>query len=218
MRFICFFLAQFSFKLFFGGNLLQKMVLRKHFRVVGSAPNFEIQPILEAEWLTCVNASIARVDRPPQLWVITDQVFDTSKNANKETLTLMRGRSCKSLIVIRRKYSKEEVIKKLSNLEVDFEELKYVGNFGRAMICQYYCGFSCLMKWRRPSNGVFSLILCMIALKSAKHENSKLVVEGIDPSSVEHFYRSGWRERGHRDADHLAFEQLRKEPELRFMK
>lgn len=191
-------------------NTAEMKSVRQH-HVVGSAPGNVSGSYSDDVWLTCVNASVARTNRPPNLWIITDQIFDASKNANLEALQHIYGKQTDLLLVVRRTYSDSELLGHLKRHEIKYQSIKFVGNFGRSIICQPYCGIRNVFKRHRPSNGVFAIIVSMILARCSEDTPSRVIVEGINPGSIEHFYRSGWKARGHITADQIAMEEFGKD-------
>ena len=72
-----------------GTQVCSEMLCKEIHHIVGSAPGEISVDLAEHHWITCVNASVARVKRQPDLWIITDQLFNTNKNANTEALSHM---------------------------------------------------------------------------------------------------------------------------------
>lgn len=191
-----------------GSNVLSQMTSRKIHHIVGSAPG-EIGGVYSpAVWLTCVNASIARVNRNPDLWIITDQLFDTTKNANHQALEHIVDRQCGLLLVVTRGYSKALILETLNAHRIKYTSIKFVGGFHRAAICQYHSGIASFFKRYRPSNGVFAIVISVISGRASTPQSRKVCVEGIDPTTVNHFYKSDWGSRGHIQADTITMQNL----------
>ena len=178
--------------------------------IVGSAPGEISEDLGERQWITCVNASVARVNRKPDLWIITDQLFDINKNANIEALTHINGKACKVLLIVVRGHSRAAIKDKLRELNITYSVITFVGSFGRAVICQHYCGARNYLKRFRPSNGIFAIVISMLTASGSKTGPHRVFASGINPQTVNHFYDSGWGKRGHVRADQAAIRQFKK--------
>ncbi|MDB2689110.1 hypothetical protein N9Z25_06740 [Luminiphilus sp.] len=194
-----------------GKKVCADMGSKEVHHIVGSAPGEISEGMSESHWLTCVNASVARVNRKPDLWIITDQLFDTKKNANIEALTQIEGRECRILLIVIRSQSRAAIRRKLRELNIEYSVITFVSNIGRALICQHYCGTRNYFKRFRPSNGVFAIIVSMLIASSCKTGSHRIMVSGINPLTINHFYDSGWGKRGHVQADQAAIEKIKEQ-------
>lgn len=193
-----------------GKKVCADMLSREVHEVVGSAPGEISEDMNEFHWITCVNASAARVNKKPDLWIITDQLFDTEKNANNAALTHIEGIECNVLLIVVRGHSRIAIKDKLRELNITYSVITFVSNIGRAVICQHYCGARNYLKRFRPSNGIFAIILSMLTAGASRTGSHRIVVSGVNPHTVNHFYESGWGKRGHVQADQSAIEKFKK--------
>lgn len=208
---------KFFYDLILGKKLFAQISSKKRIHIIGSAPGPKFFKNDVNSFIICVNSSVTRIKQIPNILILTDQLFLNFKNANQISCSIMNGKKCKTLIVIKRSFSHEQIMLNLEKHNIKYERLIIINNLKRSLLIMKIAGFkSFFLKKYRPSNGVFALILVYTLRIISLKDDYLIKVNGINPDTLGHYYQQNWMERGHVDSDKTIIKKLNQSHKIKF--